>query len=215
MLKTISAALAVCAVALPAAAHEVWLERDAVGPVRVYLGEPAQPVPPGGDPEFPKLKAPLVFTASRDAPAALTRKADHLEAAVTGAGDVRLHDAAVFEPWEGENKTYEAAVFHARAGRTETRTALDLEITPVAAGADAFIVVFKGKPLADTDVTLINPDRWSKTFKTDASGRLDIPTSWSGRYLLAVSHEADAATKIDGKDVSKLHHVSTLTFVKP
>jgi hypothetical protein len=35
------ATTAAALLALPAAAHEVWIERDAAGPARVYLGEPA------------------------------------------------------------------------------------------------------------------------------------------------------------------------------
>jgi len=214
MLKKIPAALAVLVLASPAAAHEVWLERDGAGPARVYLGEPAEAVPPGGDPEFANLKAPVVFTASQDKPAALARKADHLEAAVSGPGDVRLVDSSVFAPWKGDKGALEGAMFHARAGRTETRTALDLEIAPVAPNSDAFVVAYKGKPLADTSVTLVNPERWSKSFKTDAAGNVTVPTTWNGRYLLAVSHEAAEPGKVQGKDVTKIHHVSTLTFVK-
>lgn len=214
MLKKIPAAMAVLILATPAAAHEVWLERDGAGPARVYLGEPAEPVPPGGDPEFANLKAPVVFTASKDKPAALTRKADHLEAAVAGTGDVRLVDSSVFAPWKGDEGKLEGAVFHARAGRSETRTALDLEIAPVAPNGDAFVVAYKGKPLADANVTLVNPDRWSKSFKTDAAGKVSIPTTWDGRYLLAISHTAAEPGQVQGKDVSKVHHVSTLTFVK-
>lgn len=214
MLKKIPAALAVLALATPAAAHEVWLERDGAGAARVYLGEPAEAVPPGGDPEFAKLKTPIVFTASQDKPAALTRKADHLEAAVSGPGDVRLVDGSVFAPWKGDSGALEGAMYHARAGRSETRTALDLEIAPVAPNSDAFVVAYKGKPLADVTVTLINPDRWSKSFKTDASGQVTVPATWNGRYLLAVNHAVAEPGKIQGQDVTKIHHVSTLTFVK-
>lgn len=195
-----------------AEAHEVWLERDGAGPVRVYLGEPAEPVPAGGDPEFAKLKAPVVFTTDRSAPAALTRKTDHLEAAVTGDGDVRATDDSVFAPW-GEDDAKEAAVFHARAGRTETRTVLDLEIAPVTPEGDTFAVTYEGSPLADASVTLINPDRWSKSFKTDAAGRLTIPTTWDGRYLLAVSHTVESPARVGEHEVAKIHHIATLTFV--
>lgn len=214
MLKNFPAALAVLVLASPAAAHEVWLERDGAGPVRVYLGEPADAVPAGGDPEFDNLKTPVVFTASQDRPAALTRKTDHLEPAVSGPGDVRLVDSSVFAPWKGDRGALEGAMFHARAGRSETRTALDLEIAPVAPNSDAFVVAYKGKPLADASVTLVNPDRWSKSFKTDAAGKVTVPTTWNGRYLLAVNHAAAEPGKVRGQDVTKIHHVSTLTFVK-
>ena len=214
MLKTTSLALAAALLfAGSATAHEVWLERDGSGPVRVYLGEPAAPPPPGGDPEFANLKTPVVFTADRAKPAALTRKADHIEAAVSGPGDVRAQDDSVFEPWKSGDKL-EGAAFYARAGRTETKAVLDLEITPVAAASDTFVVSWKGQPVPDAAVNLVNPDRWSKTFKTDSAGRVTIPTEWDGRYLLAVSHPVEGPAKLAGKDVAKVWHTSTLTFVK-
>lgn len=214
MLKTPSLAIAAALLfAGSAAAHEVWLERDGSGPVRVYLGEPAEPLPPGGDPEFANLKKPVVFTTDRSQPAPLVRKADHIEAAVSGTGDVRAQDDSVFEPWKSGDKL-EGAAFYARAGRTEAKAVLDLEIAPIAAGSDTFFVTYKGEPVPDASVNLVNPDRWSKTFKTDSAGRVTIPTEWNGRYLLAVSHPVEGPAKLAGKDVAKVWHTSTLTFVK-
>ena len=43
MKKTFAALMAFSFLALPATAHEVWVERDAAGPARIYLGEPADP----------------------------------------------------------------------------------------------------------------------------------------------------------------------------
>lgn len=99
-----------------AQAHEVWIERDGDGPARIYLGEPAEPMPAGGDPEFAKLKAPKLLKAPN---ARLERKAGYLEAALP-AGDVRAWDDTVFAPW-GEPGKQESVVYYARAGRTETR----------------------------------------------------------------------------------------------
>ena len=48
-----------------AQAHEVWVERDGAGPARIYLGEPAEALPPGGDPEFANLKTPRVLSKKR------------------------------------------------------------------------------------------------------------------------------------------------------
>jgi hypothetical protein len=76
------------------------------------------------------------------------------------------------------------------------------------------VVTYKGKPVPDVAVNLINPERWSKTFQADANGRLTIPTEWSGRYLLAVNHPVEAPAKLGGKDVAKVWHTSTTTFVK-
>ena len=51
------ALLALMTLPVSAQAHEIWVERDGNGPARIYLGEPAEALPEGGDPEFEKLKA--------------------------------------------------------------------------------------------------------------------------------------------------------------
>ena len=211
MKKTFAALMAFGFLASPATAHEVWVERDANGPARIYLGEPADPVPEAGDPEFSKLTAPRLVGAD----AALVRRANHIEAAVTGTGDVRLTDDNVFTPWEAEGGKWEGVVYYARAGRTETRSALDLEIVPTAAGANSFVVNWLGKPLPGAKVTVINADRWQKSFAADDQGRIDVPVTGTGRYLLSISHDVEGARTLGGKEVAKTYHISTLTFVAP
>ncbi|WP_077146999.1 DUF4198 domain-containing protein [Sphingopyxis sp. KK2] len=215
MKMTFAALIAVSFLASPAAAHEVWIERDGTGPARIYLGEPADLVPEAGDPEFPNLKAPAVFQADRAKPATLARRTNHIEAAVTGTGDVRLADDNVFAPWEGEGGKWEGVVYYARAGRSETGTKLDFEIAPTAPDADSFVVTWLGKPLAGAKVTVINADRWQKSFTADAQGRIDVPVTAPGRYLVSASHTIDGDRALGGKQVSKTINVTTLTFVEP
>lgn len=194
-----------------AQAHEIWIERDATGPARIYLGEPAEPVPAQGDPEFHRLKAPKLVGET----APLVRNADHLSAAVTQRGDVRLVDDTVFEPWAGEDGKLEGAIFYARAGRTETVARLDFEIVPTSADGDRFQVVYLGKPLADAKVTIISPDRWSKVFSANGAGELTLPNMGAGRYLLTANHMVDGQRSLGGKIVAKVNLVSTLTIVEP
>lgn len=213
MKKTFAALMAFSFLASPAAAHEVWIERDAAGPARIYLGEPADVVPEAGDPEFPNLKAPKLFQADAAKPATLVRRANHIEAAVASSGDVRLTDDNVFAPWEGEGGKWEGVVYYARAGREEAKSVLDLEISPVSANADSFVVNWLGKPLPGAKVTVVNADRWQKSFTATAQGGIAVPITTPGRYLLSVSHDVEGARTLGGKTVAKTIHVSTLTFV--
>jgi len=215
MLKTMTSTLVVLMLAGQAAAHEVWLERDGAGPVRVFLGEPDYPAPPGADPEFPRLKGPLVFSSDPASPASLVRKADHLEATVAGAGDVRLVDRDIFEPERGADGSYSGRVFYARVGRAETKALVDLEIVPVKPNGNDFRLVFKGRPAAKEGVTVINPDGWLKHTRADADGLVTIPTPWKGRYLVMIDKVEDGPAELGGKTVSKVTHIATLSFVAP
>jgi hypothetical protein len=207
----IACAAGLALAATPVAAHEIWIERDATGPARIYLGEPAEIAPPGGDPEFAKLKAPKLIGAG----GTLTRRADHIELAYAGTADLRLVDDAVFAPWAGEGGKLEGAVFHARAGRRETKAALELELVPVAPDSNTFTAIYKGAPLPGAAITVINPDRWSKALRTEGDGTVTVPAGTKGRYILALSHSVDGPQTLGGKDVAKVYHVSTLTFVAP
>lgn len=215
MKKTFAALMAFGFLASPATAHEVWIERDGNAPARIYLGEPAEAVPESGDPEFPKLKTPTLFAESRDRPAPLVRRANHIEAAVSTSADVRLVDDNVFEPWAGEGGKLQGVVYHARAGRTETRHALDLEIVPVTANGNRFAVLWQGKPLPGAKLTVIDPDRWTKAYVADDKGVITAPERGKGRYLLSTSNEVAGERMLGGKTVASTIHVSTLTFVAP
>ena len=207
-------ALAASTLTLSATAHQLWLERDATGPVRVYVGDADSEHDKGA--EVARLAATTqVFTTDRAQTAKLAVKEEFLEADVAAPGDVRLFNDQVWKPWKAKDGNFQAAVFNARAGRTETRAVLDYELVPVAAGGNTFTLVFKGQPLANKSVTVITPDKWTKGFKTDAAGRIDVPVSGKGRYVLVSSHEVPATgdVVIAGQKVAKLGYTTTLTFV--
>jgi len=208
MLKWTSALLAIACLPAMAQAHEVWVERDGAGPARIYLGEPGDPLPEGGDPEFEKLKAPKLVPASS---AAQVRKAGYIEVAVP-AGDVRVIDDSVFEPW-GEEGKKEGVIYYARAGRSEAKAGMPLEIVPTAAGANSFTLVRDGKPLAGVKVTAISPDKWSKGFVADAQGRVTLPIKEKGRYILTATQEEKGDLSLRGAKVATLYNIATLTFV--
>jgi Nickel uptake substrate-specific transmembrane region. len=214
MMMTMMKLLAGLALALPlpAAAHEIWVERDAHGPARIYLGEPAEVVPEAGDPEFHRLQNPQLLATGGKA-VTLVRRANHIEAAVPGKGDVRVKDDTVFAPWKS-GEQMQGAIFYARAGRAETKGTLDLELVPVRANGDRFTLLFRGEPVKDVKVHVIAPDRSEQEIATDAQGQIDIPQQGKGRYIAAASHTEQAAATIGGQPVDSVMHVSTISFVR-
>ncbi|MBA4090298.1 MAG: nickel uptake transporter family protein [Sphingobium sp.] len=208
-MKRLSLALvALVSLSCVAQAHEIWVERDGTGPARIYLGEPGEALPEGGDPEFEKLKAPKLMPASQ---AAQVRKAGYIEVAAP-AGDVRVIDDTVFEPW-GEEGKKEGVIYYARAGRAEAKAGLPLEIVPTAAHADSFTLLREGKPVPATKLTVISPDKWTKAFTTDAQGRVALPLKDKGRYILSATQEEKGDFSLANQKVATLYHMATLTFL--
>jgi hypothetical protein len=147
--------LALLALSPAAQAHEVWVERDGSGPARIYLGEPGEMLPPGGDPEFEKLRAPRLVPGSSGIP---VRKAGFIEVAAP-TGDVRVIDDSVFAPW-GEEGAKQGVIYYARAGRVGTTAVLPWEIVPTAANDDRFALLKNGAPVPGAKITVISPDKW-------------------------------------------------------
>ncbi|WP_288410579.1 DUF4198 domain-containing protein [uncultured Sphingomonas sp.] len=200
----------VIALAVPATAnaHEVWVERDGAGPARIYLGEPAETMPAGGDPEFRNLVAPRIVgqTATRQ-----VRRAGFIEAEVA-PGDVRVTDDSVFKPW-GDPGAKEGVVYYARAGRSEPATQMAYEIAPLAAGSNRFALHRNGKPAGGAKLTLVTPERRSVELTADADGSVDVPVAGKGRYLLTAAQVETGKLRVAGGAVDKLHHIATTTFV--
>lgn len=207
----LSTAAMLLATAGPVSAHEVWIERDGMGPARLYLQE-IDAVVEESD-ETHRLQPSVVFVADPARPASLTRKKDHFEAAIAGKGDVRLHNDSVFAPWTGDG-VRQGQVFHARAGRSETTAKLDFELVPVSSGGDAFTLLFRGKPVAASPVTVFSPARWKKAVLTDAAGRFTVPDAGKGRYILVATTSEDVARKMSGEDVARVNHMTTISYSK-
>ncbi len=196
---------------VPAAAqaHEIWIERDGNGPARIYLGEPGEPMPPGGDPEFAKLKAPRVLTQPD---AVLTRRTGFIETKLP-PGDVHAWDDSVFAPWGADGKK-EGVVYYARAGRARAKAKLPFELAPTTASGSRFVLTRDGKPVAGNPVTLFGPDRVKTELTTDAAGTIDTGAATRpGRYLLVASKTEDGAISLPGGEAQKVYRITTTSYV--
>lgn len=199
------AAIALLSTAGAAQAHFVWLERSAEGPAKAYFGEWADDVREKRDGLLGKIMvAPVVTGADGKALKTSGEGADFLEFAAAGKGDVRLRQAYQFKDT--------LVQYGAKAGRADTEGKLDLELVPVTAGTNAFVLQFKGKPLAKTEVTVFGPPKWEKRFHSDENGRIEITTPWPGQYVLEAAHVEDKPGEADGRAYAKIRYVSTTTF---
>lgn len=208
MKKLLIAALAL-GVAGNAAAHEVWIERGANGAAQIWLGEPERPIPAGGDPAFPSLKAPKLVPAST---AAQARGPGYIEVAAP-AGDVRTWDDDVFKPWDEDGKQA-GVIYYARSGRGEARAVMPFELAPVTANGGRFVLTRDGRPVAKSEVTLVSPGRWTLLLESDDKGEVVLPAlREKGRYILKASVKDEGEFTLPAGKVAILHRTTTTSFV--
>ena len=189
-------------------AHEVYIERDGNGPARIYLAEPEHPLPAGGDPAFPSLKAPRLVPASA---AAQVRKAGYIEVAVP-EGDVRAWDDNVFAPWDEAGKKA-GAIYYARAGRSRNAR----RDARRDRARDARRHALRADPRRPSAPGVGHQDRHARQMgahhihRRERRARRAPPRT--GRYLLAATIKEEGERDLPGGKVSIVQHITTTTFV--
>jgi hypothetical protein len=197
----VGAALCLVAGSL-AQAHFVWLERDAAGPARGYFGEWNNDLMEKTGGALDRIATPRAFQRDAGQSLPITRAADHMDVAVSAAGDVRLTDS-VINAQRGTNTSY-----YAKAGRSETAGVMAMEIVPTSSNGNTLQVLWHGAPLKKQEVEVYGPPKWQKTFTTDDTGQVTITTPWKGRYVLEAIHSEEATEA--GKPAPR--HIATLSF---
>src|SRR5262245_52563283 len=198
-----------------AQAHYVWVEREGEGPAYGYFGEWVDDIREKAGGLLDRIKSPRAFLGNSTTPLPIKRHEDKLEIEVKGKGDLRLVENSVPPRDDAEKGGKTRTIYYAKAGRAETTAKLDLELVPTTADGNTLVLLFYGVPLAKTEVTVIGPPKWEKHLTTDDQGRIDMPTPWSGRYVLEVTHfEANAAIS-DNAKFDCPRHITSLSFVQP
>lgn len=144
-----------------------------------------------------------------------------------GVQDLTKHDLGIVKP-----------VFHARTqfvcfedGRVSERDGesappLDLDVIPLSKGLNlakgtinywpggeiVAKVVFKGKPLASTQLFVHSPIGWDKELHTDSQGVVSFTPLWPGRYVLEVVHVEKTPGEFKGKPFEAFRHRATLSL---
>jgi len=205
-------ALATFALISSAHAHYVWLEWDGDGPARAYFGEWVDDIREKTGGLLDRIKAPRVFLAASPEPIAVKRNENNLEVGVKGRGDLRLIEDSNPPREDKEKGGSTRTIYYAKAGRAETAAKLDLELVPTVAEGNTFALVFFGAPLAKTEVTVIGPPKWEKKLTTDEKGQVILPTPWTGRYVVEVTHFDEKDGISGGEKFNRTRHISSLSF---
>ncbi len=214
-MKTWQAALAAVAMAgamtsAAAQAHYIWLERNGAE-VQAFFGEwegDLREVSGGTLDRITGLKA---FERDRAKPLTVTKEANHFAIKGSAKGDVRaLEDRAPAEDKANGGKT--KTTFQAKEGRSDTKPVFDLELVPVSPGANTFVLMLRGSPLAKSEINVFGPPKWGKEFTTDEQGKVTVPLHWVGRYVFEVIHLEQSPGGTGDGAYDRIRHVATLSF---
>lgn len=184
-----------------AQAHMVWLERTQ-DTVNAYFGEFA-----AGELETqqgPLKKFSTAVVTQQDITLKATAQPDHFSYATKNTADVRFSADLL----HGDM----LAQFRAKNGRSDVKAIAELEIVPAAINSNQFVVYFQGKPLAEQEVVIFAPNKWSKTYYTNDKGEFAVETPWAGQYVIEAGRQVDEAGKYEQKDYKNRYLVATLSF---
>jgi hypothetical protein len=196
-------------------AHFVWLERDDEVSARAYFGEWDRDLREKTGGGLDRIKSPKAWLGTSKKALKQERREDHIEIRAKGAGDVMLVEEGLSPRDDKKAGGKTKTVFHAKAGRTGIKPRLEFELVPVAPESNQFVLLFSGKPLAKTDVIVYGPPKWSKSFRTDESGRVTVETPWNGRYVIETEYVAEEPGAANGEQYDRLRHVFTISFLAP
>lgn len=210
------------ALSVRAAAHQVWIERDAAG-AKLYFGEwgdNLHEVSPG---YLDKLAQPTatLLTATSEKSVAIDKQRDGY--AISGrpakGESLIVVDAAypMLDSKEGDKPIRTAWTPAARIVGSLSAQApkLMLDIVPTGTPGE-FQVFFRGAPLADAELTLTASSGWSRQGSSDAAGKVRFSLPWKGTYGLLVRHKDNApGSRTTDKGTERYDRASfgtTLTF---
>ncbi len=200
-LRLLSACLATAALAVPAHADYVWLERDAAGAASAYVGE----LDKGRQP-VAGLAAPRAFLADgKDLP--LETEGERF-AVPESNGDLRLVASRITDK---NALNY----YQARFGRTETKAVNDLELVPTTPNGNTFKLVWKGNTVAATQVNVETSEGWRRVLKSSKDGTVSFDPAFPGLYVLEVTAKVNGSVTVDGKKYEDVRHTATLSFEVP
>ena len=207
-MKTVLALMTALA-ALPAAAHNLWLEPAEEGGLRLRYGEPEIRLlerSPGKLDALEPRRAQALVRGSGVLPWRRAEDGFSLRGSGADADTVAEAHAA------GAPSRYYAR--HAAWPLKAAEPAMVLDIVPTAE-AGTFAVFFKGAPLTRGTLKVIAPSLWLQVHDIDERGRVRIHTPWRGLYVLDVDAREPVPGEAAGPKQDAVLHRATLSFSTP
>lgn len=197
------------ALALGVQAHSIWIE-PVVGGYRGFFGEIEEGKADTLKPEqgFDKAQA----WGQDGKPLAVALSVAHLELTTGQKGVAVFQDRM---PVHGEGAEAGRGIFLARFLRDSTwvpkeAVVRELDLRPVEGDRWAVELTRAGKPLADHEVSARSPEGKETALRTDAKGRIVLPSRGAGVWQLSSWIEVAGKGTHLGKTYGKTWHVASL-----
>lgn len=212
-MRTLLTLLLIAVLISSASAHYIWLERADETSARAYYGYWHRGIHEKTGDKLDDIKATGILPA--DIAGASYRRDDHIEITTKAPGDVGLvEETGLRRARIGTEVT--RAVALARAGRSQANSLVDLDLVPMVPDGNRFALQFQGSPLADTEITVYDPDRQEQKLTTNALGQVQILTPKAGQYLVRASHTHEQPGETaEGEHYDRTRYGLTLTFSNP
>lgn len=220
MKKLCFALLATLSFALPAQAHQIWIEQPDGGNAVIRFGEFGENLretSPGLLDKFVKPTGALVSgKGERASDAAKTANGFALPFRAAAGESIVAQDAQYpLYTWNSSTNWYLPAA-RLVTGFAAQQPKLALDLVP-AGNPGQFKLFFKGQPKAKTKVTLVTQSGWSKEGQTDEQGLVEFDMPWKGTYVAEVSvndRTAGERAGLNGPEkYDAVSYVTTLTYV--
>ncbi|MBN2965108.1 DUF4198 domain-containing protein [Sulfurospirillum sp. T05] len=189
-------------------AHALWVEKEGDA-TKVFFGDWDKDSKELTGKRLDNIKAKTVLPQGVGTEA--SREYDHIFIQTKHAGDV-----AVVEPIAPRKSrladTVGRTLYMGRAGRSENKALLPLDLVPVAPHSNEFTLMLEGEPLPRASVTLWGPPKWSIALRSDDAGKVTFKTPWKGEYLAQVRHVDESKGEVDGVAYDQTTYAMSLNF---
>lgn len=204
-----------CVLSLDAAAHALWLEREAAA-TRLYFGEYAENVrepSPGRLDSIIEPKVTVVNAKGVEKPAEARRESNYFaipagNEAEDGAVLVQALKQSIREP-QGQipSPTYRRFLYT----RLGSGGSLPLDIQE---SGNTLRLTYLGKPVPKTEIVVIAPNGWEKHLHTDEKGEATYSLLEPGLYVIEAKYEMHKPGEFEGKAYAVESHKVTRSLYK-
>ncbi|MCG3679218.1 DUF4198 domain-containing protein [Aliarcobacter butzleri] len=209
MKKLVYIMMSLSVIVLGANAHEVWLKLDdKKNEAQLFFGHFADNQKESGE-KFERIKEGVTYP--KDLIKEIKRNNDNITYTLSKKSDIVVVQES--EPRKNRDTGITTKrIAYIKAGRTTTEVITAFDIVPIEKNSNTFKLVYNNQGVKKSEIKVVSPTGWEKTFMTDDNGDFTIITPWKGSYLIQAKYEDETKGEVDGKAYDKTVHVMTYTI---